>query len=413
MLCTYRQSGGIRLQKCDRADDARLAERIVYGVLQNERFLDFCISSFLTSGINRLHPKVLEILRLSAYQILFLDRVPDSAVVNDAVKLCRSGKQSYAAGMINAVLRRFSEKKEMLLSSEIRPSIRYSHPDWLVDELSECYENDFITAFLEANQKIPDLRLQVNTKASTYIEFLKLLDQEQIEILDRNDTLSSVLIHSTDVETIPGYKEGLFYIQDDAARVSVYLSGIRPGMEVLDACAAPGGKSIAAALMGARVLSCDVSAKRLERCTENYLRLGLNDIRVQCMDASVFNPSFQEVFEIVIADVPCSGSGVIRKHPEIRKKTYEEVCVLRNKQRDILFNLSRYVKPGGGLIYSTCSVLREENEDQIEAFLAQNDRFCLEAVQFPGYSCQNGMLHSWPQENGCDGFFAAKLRRLV
>ena len=115
----------------------------------------------------------------------------------------------------------------------------------------------------------------------------------------------------------------------------------------------------------------------------------------------------------MIADVPCSGSGVIRKHPEIRKKTYEEVCVLQNKQRDILLNLSRYVKPGGVLIYTTCSVLREENEDQIEAFLAQNDRFRLEAVHFPGYSCQNGMLHSWPQENGCDGFFAAKLRRLV
>ena len=207
---------------------------------------------------------------------------------------------------------------------------------------------------------------------------------------------------------LPGYEEGLFFVQDNAARASVKIIGLKPGMRVLDACAAPGGKSMAAALEGADVLSCDVNISRLNRCTENYRRLGM-DISTRQMDASTFCTDWSEAFDVVIADVPCSGTGVIRRHPEIRQRSLREVEDLLSIQSKILNNLAGYVRPGGTLLYSTCSVLRDEDEGQITAFLDNRPEFRLVPVELKGFDCENGMLRSWPHRSGNDGFFAARL----
>ena len=409
-LLSYRKTGRVTLPQADREDDRRLAERIFCGVLQNERFLDYCLAQFISKGYHRLHPAVLDILRLSAYQLLFLDRIPESAAVNDAVSICRSGSYSHHAGLVNAVLRRLAENRDRLLTSKPPLSVRYSHPDWMVSRLIERFGREFTEALLSADQSIPALRIQVNTCLCSLNDYTALLRHNNVEILQINEELNSVLIPSSEVDKLPGYREGLFYVQDDAAKLSVHLAGITSGMTVLDVCAAPGGKSIAAKLEGGDPVSCDISAERILRCVENYRRLGM-DIPVVIQDASVFRPEYEDCFAFVIADVPCSGTGVIRKHPEIRYKTESDFLSLLETQRMILENVSRYVVPGGMLLYSTCSVMQEENEMQVLTFLHGHPKFSLEAVDLDEDPCHNGMFHSWPHLSGNDGFFTAKLRR--
>ena len=407
-LQSFRRQGAAEPVRCERADDTRLAERLFFGVLQNERFLDACVARFLSSSAP--HPYVADLLRLGAYQILFLDRVPDSAAVNDAVALCRASKQRYASGMVNAVLRRVSAEKAALLepAGEGALAVRYSHPDWLTERLLREHDTDFVRAFLESNQELPPLTLQLNTRRTDPETFLGRLRGAGIEPLSVRPDFPSVRIPSTRVDELPGYPEGLFFVQDDAARASIRVLGLRPGSSVLDACAAPGGKSAAAVLEGAEVLACDLNPKRLERCTENFARLGM-EVPVRQADAAVFCPEFRERFDAVIADVPCSGTGVIRRHPEIRRRSLAEAEQLLPIQRRILANLATYVRPGGALLYSTCSVLRDENEAQVEAFLSENPAFSLAPVRLEGFDCENGCLRSWTHENGNDGFFAAKL----
>ena len=408
-LVLFRRNNRIILPHCNEDVDRHLAERIYYGVLQNERFLDFCLAQLITRGFHRLHPAVLDLLRLSAYQVLFLDRIPDSAVVNDAVELCRKASYSHHAGLVNAVLRKLSGHRDEFMAMSPSLAVRFSHPDWMVARLTERYGEEFTEALLKANQSIPALRLQINTDLCTARQFTEYLKQNGVEIISVNNQLCSVLVGSTAVEGLPGYREGLFYIQDDAARTSVHLAGITRGMDVLDACAAPGGKSIAAKLEGGSPVSCDISADRLQRCAENYQRLKM-DIPVLLRDAGVFYPEFESRFPIVIADVPCTGTGIIRKHPEIRYKTESEFLNLLEIQRSILENVYRYVSPGGLLLYSTCSVMQEENESQIESFLRDHREFHLEPVKSENDPCMNGMFHSWPHLTGNDGFFTAKLR---
>ena len=405
-LSLFRRQGREEIARCEREDDLRLAERLFYGVLQNERFLDYCLERFLSSS--RTHPYIMDLLRMSAYQILFLDRIPDSAAVNDAVKLCRASRQQYAAGMVNAVLRRVAAEKNDLLNRCSNPAIRYSCPDWFVEKLLLEHDAAFVEEYLQSCLRLPDLCLQVNTRKTSLRAYREQLLARHIEILSVREDFASVRITSTRVDRLPGYSEGLFFVQDDAARASVRMIGVQQGWCVLDACAAPGGKSMAAALDGAEVLSCDLNSVRLERCLENYRRLQM-EIPAKKMDATAECSEFCNNFDAVIADVPCSGTGVIRKHPEIRRRSEREFEELLPIQYRILQNLSAYVKPGGVLLYSTCSVLNAENEQQIESFLREHPDFSLEAVTIPGFECKNGMLRSWTHQNGCDGFFAAKL----
>ena len=237
-----------------------------------------------------------------------------------------------------------------------------------------------------------------------------MLKEKGIAVLDLNRELDSVLIRSCDPAALPGYDEGFFYVQDDAARAAVRICSLAPGMRVLDACSAPGGKSMAAALDRAEVTACDISEKRLARCCENFSRMKMN-IAVCLQDAAVFRPDWEGRFDCVLADVPCTGTGIIRRHPEIREKKEEELFSLLPIQQAILNNLSRYVKPGGLLLYSTCSVLREEDEDQVCDFLGRHADYSPDTSSAASELCKEGIMRSWPQQNGNDGFFAAKLRR--
>lgn len=390
--------------------DAALASRICLGVLENSTLLDFYIAAYCTS---KLEPQVRDILRIGVYQLVLMDKIPARAVVNETVALCKSAGCGKASGLINAVLRKISDNKNSLPeipgegTAEFL-SIKYSHPQWLCQRIIDEHDYAFAEDFFKANNEAAVLQIQVNTikvSVDTYKRALKLREIEYKE-----ESIPGMLtLAGGKVTGLPGFSEGFFYVQDKAARTAAEIAGAERGMRVLDACSAPGGKSFASAIRmenEGEIVSCDIHEKKLRLINDSAARLGIEIIKTQAHDAREFDETLG-VFDLVISDVPCSGIGVIGKKPEIRWKKENEIANLPAIQVDILENLSRYVKVGGYLLYSTCTVLRSENEDIVSAFLSKHDEF--ETVPFD--KAESGMYTFWPHIDDCDGFFAAKLRR--
>ncbi len=399
--------------------EAALASKLFLGVLQNQSLCDYMLGLFCSRRPESLQPVVLDILRLGVYQLLFLDKIPSHTAVNESVALCRKNGCDQAAGLVNAVLRKVSQNRG--LSSEIPGkgtaawlAVRYSHPEWLVKRLIAEHDYAFAEAFLASNNEAAALSIQINTRLVASDDYRRVLQREGIAFEVHPCLPDCFLLPGGAVSELPGYDEGLFYVQDAAARLAVLAAEPGPGMTVLDACAAPGGKSFAAAAaMGdsGRILSCDIHENKLNRIRAGAQRLHITCIEALVKDARIRDDKWSEAFDLVLADVPCSGLGVIRKRPEIRWKPENELAGLPAIQRDILNNLSAYVRPGGVLLYSTCTVLRAENQDVVTAFLAEHPDF--EAVDFDvgKRKSSGGMYSFWPHVDHTDGFFAAKLRK--
>ena len=399
--------------KLDRRD-ASLASRLCLGVLQNDRLCDYYIDFYCHS---KLEPPVRDILRLGVYQLLFLDRIPARAAVSETVELCRQRGYARAAGLVNAVLRRVAD-------AEVLPEIpgegtagwlstRYSHPQWLCDYVSREKGYAFAEAFLKKNNEPPKLFIQVNTLKVQTADYIRALERADIPFMALEPD-GCLALEGGLATRLPGYEEGLFYVQDRAARLAVEIAAPVPDMRVLDACACPGGKSFATAIRmenRGSILSCDIHEKKLRVLEKGSERLGIDCIETRPMDARVFDEKLEDSFDLVIADVPCSGLGVIAKKPEIRAKKAEELAALPGIQSAILENLSRYVKPGGVLLYSTCTILKEENEGVALHFLENHKEFKAEAFACCGVKSDGGMYTFWPNIDETDGFFAAKFRR--
>lgn len=406
----------LRQRGLDRRDSA-LASRLSLGVLQNSAYCDYCIDCFRTGG--KLEPRVREILRLGVYQLLFMDKIPPRAAVNESVALCRTAGLERAAGLVNALLRRVAENRERIPpvpgeGTAAYLSVRYSHPLWLAERLLEEHDYAFTEAFLAANNRIPPLTIQVNTRKVSPEEYTRALERREIPHSACAGLPGCLTLAGGTVSELPGYDEGLFYVQDRAARTAVEALSLRPGMRVLDACAAPGGKSFAAALTmrgEGDILARDIQEKKLRRIESGAKRLGLACIRTRSGDARATDPALEAAFDRVIADVPCSGLGVIGKRPEIRRKTEEEIASLPAIQREILEAVSACVRPGGRLLYSTCTVLKAENREVVAAFLREHPEFSPEDFTVGELRSTDGMYDFWPQIDSTDGFFAAILRR--
>ncbi len=394
-----------------------LAVNIVNGVLQNRTYLDYVIAATAQS-FKKLQPIVLDILRLSAYQILFLDRVPNRAAVSEGVDLCKA-YAPHASGLVNAVLRRVSEKGN--LNIEDKPaeeylSIRYSHPVWLVRQLSELYGDKVCEEILIADNSTPPVAVQVNTMRTTAEGLAEALTASGVNVKPCPILPDALYLADTGaVEELEEFKKGLFYVQDPAARLVTVAAGVTSGEKVLDLCAAPGGKSFAAAIaMGDKgeVRAYDIHEKKLGLIVRGAQRLGLSSIKVAAGDASRFDPRLEAWADAVLCDVPCSGTGVIRKKPEIRYKAPEDIEGLYEIQLAILKNASRYVKPGGRLLYSTCSILKRENEDVTNAFLRENGSFEPVPFELPEpFGRSDGQKTILPSQGGTDGFFICVLRK--
>ena len=397
--------------------EAALASRLCYGVLQNRGKLDFYLKQLLTGKIKDLHPVVHDILHLGLYQLFEMDKIPESAAVNESVtlakKYCR--KQKFAPGLVNAVLRGAIRQKDAL-NQPTKLEDRYSHPEKLVKLLRENV-GDKLELMLRANNEAPDMVIQTNTLKISTAELVKRLEEEGVSVQNHpwmEDCL--VLADTGRLEQLPAFQEGLFYVQDAAAKLAVLCAQLPKDSKVLDCCAAPGGKSFAAAIaMGGtgHITSCDVHEHKISLIDGGAKRLGMENITAGVQDASQCREQWLGQMDAVIADVPCSGYGIIRKKPDIRLKDPDTMRSLPQLQLAILKNQARYVKPGGVLLYSTCTVLKRENEDIVEAFLKENTEFTVEKLNLPNVFPvnTNGMLTLVPGEFDTDGFFICRMRR--
>lgn len=404
----------------DRLDprEAALAARLCYGVLQNRGMLDHYLGQLLTGRIKDLHPAVHDILHLGLYQIFQMDKIPDSAAVNEAVtlakKYCR--KVRSAPGLVNGVLRNAIRAKDTLKAPESLAD-RYSHPQKLIDLLQAYVGQERLVPMLAANNAAAPTVVQVNTLRTDTRHLQTQLEQEGVAAQAHPWLPDCLVLTGTgNLEQLDTFRQGLFYVQDAAARLSILCGQIPQNSQVLDCCAAPGGKSFAAAMaMGGTgsILSCDIHEHKISLIQKGAQRLGFSNITARVQDASQFVPQWEGQMDAVIADVPCSGYGIIRKKPDIRYKDPDTMADLPGLQLEILRNQARYVKPGGVLMYSTCTLVRKENEGVVEKFLAQNAEFAPEPLKLPDIFPENtsGMLTLVPGQYETDGFFICRLRR--
>ena len=403
--------------KLDRRE-AALATRLCYGVLQNRMLLDHYLQQLLTGKIRDLHPVIHDILHLGLYQLYMLDKIPDSAAVNESVALakhyCR--KQRFAPGLVNAVLRSAVRTKGTLKEPKTL-SQKYSHPNELIKLLSDSIGKSRLEGMLAANNAIPETVIQVNTLKTDLAALTARLEQEGVEAKPHSWMENCLVLSGTgNLEQLPSFREGLFYVQDAAAKLSVLCAQLGENSRVLDCCAAPGGKSFAAAIAmngTGTVQSCDVHAHKIGLIQNGAQRLGIGNLSACVQDASIRNGNWVGKMDTVIADVPCSGYGIIRKKPDIRYKNPVDMEELPALQLKILCNQADYVIPGGVLIYSTCTLLRRENEDVVKAFLELRPDYTLEPLALPSVFPRNesGMLTLVPGEFDTDGFFISRLRR--
>ena len=404
----------------DRLDprDAGLATRLCYGVIQNRNKLDFYLKPLLTGKLKDLHPVVRDILHLGLYQIYELDKIPDSAAVNESVALSKKYcKNPRASGLVNGVLRNAVRTKGTL-KEPVSYADRYSHPEELINLLKGSLPKGRLEPMLIANNAAPQTVVQVNLFKTTAAKLVESLERQGVTAQPHGWMENCLVLSGTgSIEQLDAFKEGWFYVQDPASKLSVLCAGLpREGAQVLDCCAAPGGKSFAAAIAmdgKGHITSCDVHAHKTGLIENGAARLGLPNITARQQDATENVPEWVGQMDAVICDVPCSGLGIIRKKPDIRYKNLKEMEALPGLQLQILSNQASYVKPGGVLMYSTCTVLRRENEDVVKAFLENHHDFYLEPLGLPGVFPKNetGMLTLIPGEYDTDGFFICRLRR--
>ncbi len=413
-------SNGILKEYCarDKLDrrEAGLAARLCYGVLQNRGKLDFYLKQLLTGRLKDLHPAVHDILQLGLYQLYEMDKIPVSAAVNESVLLAKRycKKLRNAPGLVNAVLRNAVRSRDTLKEPTALCD-RYSHPEKLIRILEQYVGKERLEPMLRANNDVPLTVVQTNTLRITTEELACLLEEEGASVQIHPWLPDCLILSGTgSLEQLDSFTKGLFYVQDAAARLSVLCARIPEKARVLDCCAAPGGKTFAAVLSGAgHITSCDVHPHKIGLIESGAKRLGFDNVTAKEQDGAVFCPHWAEQMDVVIADVPCSGYGIIRKKPDIRYKDPDMMRQLPALQLEILENQSRYVKPGGVLLYSTCTLVREENEGVVEAFLKKHPEYTTDPLELPKPFPENqsGMLTLIPGEFDTDGFFICRLRR--
>ena len=401
--------------------DAALCSRMVYGVTQNRLLLDFYLAAYCSQKPDHLQPPLLDILRLGAYQILFLDKVPDRAAVSEAVELAKRSGRGQAAGLVNAVLRKLSQNKNALPSIPDRDevkflSIRYSHPKWLVKRLLELLGRGETEAFLAADNTAAPLTVQVNPLKTTQEKLTAELEALGVRVTPHVWVPGCLELSGTgDLTALEPFRVGHFLVQDGAAALAARAAAVTPGQRVLDVCAAPGGKSFGAAFAmedRGEILACDLHENKLKRIQDGAQRLGLTSIRTAAADGREFRPEWEAAFDTVLVDAPCSGLGIIRKKPDTRYKKADDLFTLPVVQQAILDNACRYVKPGGVLVYSTCTILPEENQQVTDAFLAQHRDFSREDLPLLDQAGQaDGQVTLWPHRHDTDGFYICRMRR--
>jgi 16S rRNA (cytosine967-C5)-methyltransferase len=435
-----------RLEPRDRA----FMKRVTEGTIERQIELDYVIDQYSNTPVKKMKPLIRCLMRMSVYQILYMDQVPDAAACNEAVLL--AGKRGFAPlkGFVNGVLRQIVRQKDKLVYPDLDTDfeealhIRYSMPKWILKLWCKEYGRETTRTMLEHLMAAHPVTIRFANRLNRteMQQYLSLFTQKGVTwqpspYSDRSWRLT----HVEGVAALPGFQEGAFWVQDDSSVLSVLCAGIEPDDFVMDICAAPGGKSLLAAQTGAQVLSRDITPQKLSMITENRKRLDPQGSTLQVMtqlwDATLFDPAYEEKADVLLMDLPCSGLGVIGKKPDIKyRQTMDSLKQIVTFQREIIESSWRYVKPGGVLLYSTCTLNPEENEEQV-AYICRNYPFrpepitpllpqtvldqkgkidqtcchpnCLDKEM--GQMLARAILRCLPGYLDTDGFFFAKLRR--
>lgn len=398
------------------ARDRSFVSNLFYGCIESRLTLDYQLEQYLTQPIKKLKPEVLTLLRMGVYQILFMDKIPSSAAVNESVKIAKEKGFSFASGLINAILRKVDKNGLKLPEDEDSAyylSVKYSCPLWLVNKWLKEYGKNDTDSILSSTLGAGETYIKTNSLRTDDVSLVEILKNEGVscEKTDIEGCLK-VSLKGKSVENLESFKNGLFHVQDAACQLCVKALKAQEGDRIFDLCAAPGGKtySIAENINNiGEVLSFDIHNHRVGLIQSGAERLGLTCVKAQKGDATVYNEKLG-LADAVLCDVPCSGFGIIGKKPEIKYKDPDEVKTLPALQLQILQNGSLYVKKGGRLVYSTCTLSKAENEKVCNRFLASDDNF-VPVLPLPGYS-EEQYLTLMPHKNNTDGFFIACFERI-
>lgn len=396
----------LRINQFTDKQNRAFVTRLVEGVTERQLLLDYYINRYSKTKVNKLRPQVRIILRMGIYQLLYMDSVPDRAACSEAVRMMKKHGMASLSGYVNGVLRTVVREKEgNTLEAPQEIWLQYSTPEWLWDFLNETYGRDRAETILSAQYKERGTTIRCNETVTSRRALKERLQEAGIQVEEGHYSQEALIISGYDfIRRVPGYREGAFSVQDESSMCAVEAAGIQPGDRVLDLCAAPGGKSCYAAelLKGTgTVISRDLTREKTELIRDNVSRLGLSNITVEEWDATKTDQSFLAQADVVIADVPCSGLGIIGRKNDIKyKMNRENMQTLAQLAREILNQAAAYVKPGGTLLFSTCTINPEENEENARWFTANHpeyhitaERTFLQGVDF------------------CDGFYYAVMKK--
>ncbi len=415
--------------------DAALATELVYGTIQRQLTLDHWLSKFAAKGLHKLEPWVHQLLRMSAYQLLYLDRIPAHAAVNEAVTIAKRRGHQGISGMVNGILRSIDRNRAELTVSAIndkdpvaRIALRHSYPEWLVQRWIEAYGAEAAEAICAAGNEPPHASLRINPLREVREEALRQLTEQGFDASASAIAPAGIAVRrGGNLADTEGFREGKWTVQDESSMLVAEVASPQPGMQVLDCCAAPGGKSthLAELMEGkGKVWANDLHPHKAPLIEAQAERLGLSNIEVITGDAGALDERFKKSsMDVILLDAPCSGFGVIRRKPEIKwTKTAGDVAEIAAIQRRLLRTAAHLVKPGGTLVYSTCTIEKAENEQQVTAFLSEHPEFELdagwpEAVLRPLRQAGaiddsfKGQAQLLPQHFDSDGFYIARMRK--
>ena len=411
------------------SQDRALLTELTYGTLRWRGRLDAHLIPLVRRPLQKTDPFLRNLLRLSIYQFLFLDRIPDYAAVNEAVQSAKGHGGEKAAGFVNGVLRNFLRKQNEVMqpaSTDSSVSILaeyWSHPEWLVKRWFNYFGVEETTALLKANNDEAPLVLRTNLRQGTRESLLELFQSKEMNAWPTPWSPQGITVKSkVRVENLPGFHEGRFQVQGEASQIVAHLLDPQPGERIFDACAAPGGKTTHIAEVindTGEIVAADISPTGLRKIEENAARLRATSIRTLQADLSKPLKEFlSRPFDRILVDAPCSGFGTLRSHPEIKwNRGKADIKRLNELQKAILVNTASYLKPGGVLVYSTCTLIDDENEKVIEAFLQSHKDFALDTAKdrLPATArtlVRGDYFVALPHQHNTDGFFAARMRKL-
>jgi len=389
---------------------------LLYGTTEKQITLDHQIKKLSSKDFAKLDLNVIVLLRMGLYQLLFMDGIPDRAAVSETVELASELTNQGAQGFINAVLRSASRQLKnsdgtlnLFTPSADKDicghlSIKYSYPRYLCKKWVDAYGVENAEKIMIAQNRRPVTTLRVNTLKTTANELLAEFHANGIKATLSQTTNDGIILENAGVTSLPYFDDGYFFVQDDSSRLCIEALAPKENDIVIDCCSCPGGKSFASALMmnnKGKIYSCDIHDNKLSLVSSGAQRLGIEIIETRCQDASSFNKEFENKADKVLCDVPCSGFGTLSKKPDLRLKPKEASETLPALQYDILSNCCRYVKAGGTLVYSTCTLNPSENDDVVSAFLAEHSEFELvsERTNFPYEALYDGFYFATMVKN--------------